>query len=121
MEYIKINLLLILFYECLSLKSLPDLSKCNTANIFNLSNFYECSSLISLPDISKCNANNAAHFNCPLISFQNGIYLFYYLLYLESINYLENEENIRKEIESLSFLNKNYANILYLENLNNSF
>ena len=42
-----------LFYEYLSL-------------IFNLSNFfYECSSLISLPDISKCNANNTIHFNCP--------------------------------------------------------
>ena len=48
-----------LFYECSSLKSLPDISKWNTNNVTDMSClFYKCSSLKSLPDISKWNTNN---------------------------------------------------------------
>ena len=42
------------FYNCVSLKSLPDISKWNTSNVFDMSGmFANCSSLSSLPDISK--------------------------------------------------------------------
>ena len=42
-----------LFYDCESLKSLPDISKCNTSNVINLSHlFYKYWKLTSLPDIS---------------------------------------------------------------------
>ena len=45
-----------LFYECSSLKSLPDISKWNTEYVNNLSYlFYKCSSLESMPDISEWN------------------------------------------------------------------
>ena len=43
-----------MFCLCSSLTSLPDISKWNTSNIENMSfMFYDCKSLISLPDISK--------------------------------------------------------------------
>ena len=42
-----------MFYECNSLKSLPDISKWNTSNVNDMSYmFRKCNSLISLPDIS---------------------------------------------------------------------
>ena len=48
-----------MFYNCLSLLSLSDLSKWNTENVTNMSGmFYNCSSLLSLPDISKWNTYN---------------------------------------------------------------
>ena len=43
-----------IFYDCESLKSLPDISKWNTENITNISViFQDCKSLKSVPDISK--------------------------------------------------------------------
>jgi len=48
-----------LFYECSSLKELPDISKWNTNYVFDMSNlFYGCSSLIKLPDIVKWDMKN---------------------------------------------------------------
>jgi len=48
-----------MFSYCASLSSLPDISKWNTNNVTNMSGmFYGCSSLSSLPDISKWNTNN---------------------------------------------------------------
>ena len=48
-----------MFSWCLSLSSLPDISKWNTSNVTNMSfMFYNCSILSSLPDISKWNTNN---------------------------------------------------------------
>ena len=48
-----------LFYNCKSLSSLPDISKWNTENIRDMSYmFYNCESLLSLPDISKWNTEN---------------------------------------------------------------
>ena len=48
-----------IFYNCLSLLSLPDISKWNTNNVEDMSGmFSDCSSLLSLPDISKWNTNN---------------------------------------------------------------
>ena len=53
------------FSNCISLQSLPDLSKWNTDKIFDMSGmFFNCSQLISLPDISKWNTNNVLNFNC---------------------------------------------------------
>ena len=49
-----------MFWGCLSLSSLPDISKWNTNKVYNMSNMFDgCSSLSSLPDISKWNTNNA--------------------------------------------------------------
>ena len=43
-----------MFTKCYSLMSLPDISKWNTSNISKMSNiFWGCKALISLPDISK--------------------------------------------------------------------
>ena len=48
-----------IFYDCTSLKSLPDISKWNTKNVTNMSNmFHNCESLISLSDISKWDTKN---------------------------------------------------------------
>ena len=45
-----------MFFQCLSLKTIPDLSKINTENVIDISNmFYGCSSLTSLPDIKMEN------------------------------------------------------------------
>ena len=81
MEYIKCIFFILLFYECSSLKELPDISKWNVNNVMAINNlFFNCSSLISLPDISKWNIFNSNINN--LISF------------LESIDHL-NEATIR--------------------------
>ena len=54
-----------MFYECLSLSSLPDISKWDTNNVTDMSSmFYGCSSLSSLPDISKWNTNNITDMSC---------------------------------------------------------
>ena len=43
-----------MFDGCCSLKSVPDISKWNPANLIDKSDiFIECSSLKSIPDISK--------------------------------------------------------------------
>ena len=50
----------IMFYNCLSLRSLPDISKLDTSNVKNMSfMFYNCKSLVTFPDISEWNTNNA--------------------------------------------------------------
>ena len=51
-----------LFYNCSSLNSLPDISKWNTINIINMSELFSfCSSIKKLPDISKWNTNNVTN------------------------------------------------------------
>ena len=48
-----------MFYNCISLFSLPDISKWNTKNIQKIDfMFSNCSSLISLPDLSKWDTKN---------------------------------------------------------------
>ena len=43
-----------MFYNCASLKSLPDISKWNTANVNNMNSMFNgCLSLTALPDISE--------------------------------------------------------------------
>ena len=43
-----------IFYNCSSLKYLPDISKWDTNNVINMNGlFYICSSLEKLPDISN--------------------------------------------------------------------
>ena len=43
-----------IFEECISLLSLPDISKWNISNVTDMNNmFNECILLLSLPDISK--------------------------------------------------------------------
>ena len=47
-----------LFYECLSLKKIPDISKWDISKVENLKYlFSECSSLKTLPDLSKWNTS----------------------------------------------------------------
>ena len=51
-----------MFCGCISLISLPDISKWNTNNVTDMSwMFCRCESLISLPDISKWNTNNVTN------------------------------------------------------------
>ena len=53
-----------LFVDCISLKSLPEISKWNTNNVIDIKSlFYGCKSLLSLPDISKWNTNNVINQN----------------------------------------------------------
>ena len=48
-----------MFENCLSLSSLPDISKWNTINVIDMSGMFNyCSSLFSFPDISKWNTIN---------------------------------------------------------------
>ena len=52
----------LMFSQCFSLISLPDISKWDTKNVSNMGGmFFECSSLISLPDISKWNTKNVTY------------------------------------------------------------
>ena len=54
-----------MFYECSSLKSLPDISKWDTKNVTDMSGmFSECSSLNNLPDISKWDTKNVTNMEC---------------------------------------------------------
>ena len=65
-RFIKGNYIILdeMFYNCKSLKSLPDISEWNTSEVHDMSNlFYNCSSLLSLPDISKWNTNNVNNMN----------------------------------------------------------
>ena len=56
-----------MFYNCESLKSLPDISKWNTSNVTNMEDmFYYCGSLESLPDISKWNTSNVTNIESKL-------------------------------------------------------
>ena len=51
-----------MFFKCISLISLNDISKWNTNNVISMKNlFYGCSSLKSLPDISKWNTNKVVN------------------------------------------------------------
>ena len=93
-----------LFYECSSLKELPDISKWNVNNVIALNGlFFNCFSLISLPDISKWNIFNS--------------YINNFISYLEPIINSTDEDEIKKVFELSSFLNKTYKNDLYLENV----
>ena len=48
-----------MFYDCSSLKSLPDISKWDISNTEYLNNIFgKCSNLNSFPDISKWNTLN---------------------------------------------------------------
>ena len=74
-----------LFYDCNSLKSLPDLSKWNINNCWNYSGiFANCSSLLSLPDISKWALGN------------NSFRDFYF--FFETPNYLEDKKEYKDKI-----------------------
>ena len=55
----------LLFYNCLSLSSLPDISKWNISKVGYFSGiFLRCTSLISIPDISKWKTNNLKNMLC---------------------------------------------------------
>jgi len=48
-----------MFHQCSSLASIPDLSKWNINNVYEMNSFLEaCSSLISLPNLSKWKVEN---------------------------------------------------------------
>ena len=61
-----------LFYECSSLKSIPDISKWKIKNVVNINNIFKgCSSLLSFPDISKWHFNNITEKSNINISIEN--------------------------------------------------
>jgi len=70
-----INDISYMFYDCLSLLSLNNLSDINTNNIINMDYaFYGCSSLTSLPDISKWNTSKVENisymfYRCSLLKY----------------------------------------------------
>ena len=98
-----INDISYMFYDCLSLLSLNNLSNINTHNIINMDyTFYGCSSLISLPDISKWNTSKVENisymfYRCSLLKYlpeiskwntakiKNMSYLFAYCSSLETL------------------------------------
>ena len=53
-NYNKIKNISFMLSGCISLKSLPDISKWDTSEVSDMNHmFYECNLLLSLPDISK--------------------------------------------------------------------
>ena len=94
-----------LFFECSKLEELPDISKWNANNaVYLVGLFFKCSSLISLPDISKWNIFN---YNInDLISF------------LESTDYFKNPKIIQKSFEHNSSIYNNRYDDLFIEDLN---
>ena len=89
-----------LFKNCLSLQSLPDISKWNIKNVVNINNIFKgCSSLFSFPDISKWNFHNITDKNNINIPIENT----------SSFNYSSKEDNENYidsyNINSSSFLN----------------
>ena len=61
-----------MFSKCISLSSLPDISKWNTNNVKYINcMFYNCTSLSSLPDISKWNINNVNNMNSMFYKFKS--------------------------------------------------
>ena len=69
------------FYDCCSLKSLPDISKWNVEGVKSICGlFMKCSSLKLLPDISKWNTKNiedicSLFFECSSLEF-NDLYFY---------------------------------------------
>ena len=66
-----------MFYNCISLSSLPDISKWNTSLVNNMSGLFSgCSSLLYLPDISEWNTSNVTNIsemfcNCNILYLPN--------------------------------------------------
>ena len=89
----------LMFYNCSSLSSLPDISKWNIKNVIKLFlMFSRCISLISMPDISKWKAQNLKEMNC-LFSDCN------LLLYFPDVsnwnNYNENDLNEKPDYKRI--------------------
>ena len=59
-----VNNMSFMFYNCITLTELPDISKWNTCKVNNMNSIFEgCSSLKELPDISKWNTSNVNSMN----------------------------------------------------------
>ena len=68
-----------IFYNCISLISLPDISNWNTENVEEMEYmFFNCIKLISLPDISKWKTDNVIDMS---YIFCNCIKKYHYLIY----------------------------------------
>ena len=94
-----------MFHNCESLKSLPDISNWNTSKVTNMSYmFYNCKSLKSLPDISKWNIRNVIDMS----------YMFHCCLSLKSLPDIS-KWNIEKVIN----MNKMFYNCSSLYSLPN--
>ena len=71
----KVNNMSNMFNGCNSLKSLPDIKKLNTSNVIDMSNiFYRCISLKSLPDISNWNTSNVTDMKYQVMTLINYIH-----------------------------------------------
>ena len=102
-----------LFYECSSLKYLPDISKWEMKNVKYIDNIFKnCSSLLSIPDISKWNINNLKRITnifkgcISLISFPDIS-----KWNLININDISNMINSSLNSSSSSFEDKDYRDI----------
>ena len=71
-----------LFICCLSLKTLPDLSKWNTNNVIDLSLvFFACPKLEEIPDISNWNTSKVINMELLFAGLTNHEYLNNFLKY----------------------------------------
>ena len=107
---IGIQIMPLLFYECKSLLSLPDISKWNINNVTNINYlFFRCESLSSLPDISKWNVYNIREIN----------YLFYNCI---SLSYLPDisKWNLNNALSTLPDISTwNLNNVINIKSINN--
>ena len=72
-----------LFHGCNSLKSLPDISKWDISNVYNMDGIFGyCYSLISLPNISEWNTSKVESMNN---MFMNVIHYYHYLIFQNGI------------------------------------
>ena len=94
-----------MFYNCKTLKNLPDISILDTKNVENMSNmFYNCSSLKQLPDISKWNTANLINANS---MFEN----------CSSLSISSFPDISRWNIKKILYMNNMFKNCKLLKNL----
>ena len=75
-----------LFKECLSLKTIPDISKWNVNKVENIGYmFSQCTSLICLPEISKWKLNNLKIIE-GLFSYCSSLIILVYQAYFVNVN-----------------------------------
>ena len=89
-----------IFYNCLSLSSLPDISKWNTNDVEDMSGmFWNCIILSLLPDISKWNTNKVNNMSDML----DNCILLLYIPNLQIINFYDTiSENFEFEEDEIN-------------------
>ena len=113
-----------MFYNCISLLYLPDISKWNTSNVLKMNNmFCRCISLSYLPNISKWNVNKVSNmdemfYKCYSLSFLPDLSKW-------NLSKINTYHNMFEQCLSLSYLpdyiNNSKNKSIFTENNNNPF